>query len=69
MEGCQFYIKDRDHLLQDLVSLKETKSGIGQANYYPNLVIVPDTSHIQIAPNLNGSSLCKINKRHYSAGI
>jgi hypothetical protein len=49
-------------LLQDLISFKETKCSIGQANYDPNLVIVPDTSHIQIAPNLNGSSPAKSTK-------
>jgi hypothetical protein len=31
---------------QDFIPLKESKSSIGQANYYPNLVIVPDTFHI-----------------------
>jgi hypothetical protein len=42
-------MKNRDHLLQNLISLKEIKPSIGQANYYPNLVIVPDTSHIKYA--------------------
>ena len=41
-------MKAWDYLFQDFITLKKIKPSVGQANYYPNFIIVPDTSHVFI---------------------
>jgi hypothetical protein len=38
-------MKAREYLFHALITHKKIKPAVGQANYYPNLIIVPDTSH------------------------
>jgi hypothetical protein len=47
-------MKAGGYLFQDLITLKKIKSSVGHTNYYPNLIIVPDTSHAFIPKSSPG---------------
>jgi hypothetical protein len=55
-------MKTGDYLFQDLKTRKKIKASIGQADYYPNLISVPDSYHIIVPPSRSILIICRIMK-------